>query len=143
MSVGTFTAKDPILFDGGADLYGYCLFDPVNAVDPIGLECEYSNMAMSYAGMFVIGGLIADDAIGIGVVDDWLIPVVATTMGVDIGSRIALEARKEKYKKPDNLNQRKGAEDRKKTGDRERNVGHPDGEEHSRVPKGPRIPGRR
>ncbi len=31
---------------------------------------------------------------------------------------------------------RKGSEDRQKTGDRERNVGHPNGEEHSRVPKG-------
>ena len=32
--------------------------------------------------------------------------------------------------------QRKGAEKRQPTGSRERNVGHPNGEEHSRVPKG-------
>ena len=31
---------------------------------------------------------------------------------------------------------RHGSEDRQKTGDRERNVKHPNGEEHSRVPKG-------
>lgn len=31
---------------------------------------------------------------------------------------------------------RKGSENRQKTGDRERNVAHPNGEEHSRVPKG-------
>ena len=32
-----WTAKDPILFNGGdSDLYGYCLNDPVNLVDPIG-----------------------------------------------------------------------------------------------------------
>jgi hypothetical protein len=39
--VGRWTAKDPILFAGGdTDLYGYCLNDPVNLVDPEGLkEC--------------------------------------------------------------------------------------------------------
>jgi len=36
--VGRWTAKDPILFAGGdTDLYGYCLNDPVNWVDTIGL----------------------------------------------------------------------------------------------------------
>lgn len=33
---------------------------------------------------------------------------------------------------------RRGSENRQKTYERERNVGHPKGEEHSRVPKGPR-----
>ncbi len=37
-----------------------------------------------------------------------------------------------------NPNKRKGSENRQPTGDRERNVGHPNGEEHSRVPKGNR-----
>ncbi len=36
--VGRWTAKDPILFAGGdTDLYGYCLNNPVNLIDPIGL----------------------------------------------------------------------------------------------------------
>lgn len=35
-----------------------------------------------------------------------------------------------------NPNKRKGSELRQKTGDRQRNLGHPGGEEHSRVPKG-------
>jgi len=36
--VGRWTAKDPIGFAGGdTDLYGYCLNDPVNLVDPSGL----------------------------------------------------------------------------------------------------------
>jgi RHS repeat-associated protein len=37
--IGRWTAKDPILFAGGdTDLYGYCLNDPVNLLDPFGLE---------------------------------------------------------------------------------------------------------
>ena len=36
--IGRWTAKDPILFAGGdTDLYGYCVNDPVNWVDPGGL----------------------------------------------------------------------------------------------------------
>ena len=36
--IGRWTAKDPILFAGGdTDLFGYCLNDPVNAIDPWGL----------------------------------------------------------------------------------------------------------
>jgi RHS repeat-associated protein len=35
---GRWTAKDPILFAGGdTDLYGYCVNDPVNFIDPNGL----------------------------------------------------------------------------------------------------------
>jgi RHS repeat-associated protein len=37
--VGRWTAKDPIFFAGGdTDLYGYVLNDPVNLIDPLGLE---------------------------------------------------------------------------------------------------------
>jgi len=37
-AIGRWTAKDPIGFAGGdTDLYGYCLNDPVNMVDPLGL----------------------------------------------------------------------------------------------------------
>ena len=36
---GRWTAKDPILFDGGdANLYAYVGNDPVNFIDPVGLE---------------------------------------------------------------------------------------------------------
>ncbi|WP_343292915.1 RHS repeat-associated core domain-containing protein [Vandammella animalimorsus] len=39
---GRWTAKDPILFDGGdSNLYGYVLQDPVNFVDPEGLLTIY------------------------------------------------------------------------------------------------------
>ncbi|MCP4105281.1 MAG: RHS repeat-associated core domain-containing protein [Desulfobacteraceae bacterium] len=34
---GRWTAKDPIRFAGGdTDLYGYCLTDPINFIDPEG-----------------------------------------------------------------------------------------------------------
>jgi RHS repeat-associated protein len=36
--IGRWTAKDPIGFDGGdTDLYGYCINDPINLIDPYGL----------------------------------------------------------------------------------------------------------
>ncbi|NTW88969.1 MAG: RHS repeat-associated core domain-containing protein, partial [Desulfobulbaceae bacterium] len=38
-ATGRWTAKDPIGFNGGSlNLYGYCLEDPVNWVDPMGLD---------------------------------------------------------------------------------------------------------
>jgi len=38
-SVGRWTAKDPIRFDGGdTNLYGYVMQDPINLIDPSGLE---------------------------------------------------------------------------------------------------------
>jgi serine protease Do len=47
---------------------------------------------------------------------------------------------KKKYEKPPNPNRPKGAETRQPKGERERNIGHGNGEEHSRVPKGPKAP---
>ena len=40
--VGRFAAKDPIGFSGGdTDIYAYCLQDPVNGIDPDGLEGQF------------------------------------------------------------------------------------------------------
>ncbi|MGE4298803.1 MAG: RHS repeat-associated core domain-containing protein [Desulfovibrionaceae bacterium] len=37
--VGRFMAKDPLGLKGGdLDVYGYCLDDPVNRIDPTGME---------------------------------------------------------------------------------------------------------
>jgi RHS repeat-associated protein len=46
---GRWTAKDPILFAGGdTDLYGYVLNDPINFVDPLGLEVLICNRPTSW-----------------------------------------------------------------------------------------------
>ena len=81
---GRWTAKDPILFEGGdANLYRYIEGDPINWIDPNGLAKKTN-----------------------------------------------------KGNRPENPNRRKGAENRGPTGTRERNIGHPNAEEHSRRPKG-------
>ena len=53
---GRWTAKDPIGFAGGdTDLYGYCLNDPVNFVDPLGL---INWKAVGKGGFAVVGGAV-------------------------------------------------------------------------------------
>jgi RHS repeat-associated protein len=71
---GRFTALDPIGYAGGdSDLYGYCLDDPVNNADPLGLWT---------AGFDVSGSLSIpyfkriEGGIGVHVDDDWNIGVV-------------------------------------------------------------------
>jgi RHS repeat-associated protein len=42
-SIGRWTSKDPVLFDGGTNVYAYVDDDPINGVDPFGLKaykCE-------------------------------------------------------------------------------------------------------
>jgi len=143
---GRWTAKDPILFAGGdTDLYGYCVNDPVNFADPEGLEAavlpgpaplpvilpntpqqEDANRQIADA----LWGWLQEHYNE----DNWI--EEAWDYWFKDKSAPCSEARKKKHEKPPNPNRRKGAEDREKTGDRERNIGHPDGEEHSRKPKG-------
>jgi RHS repeat-associated protein len=67
--IGRWTAKDPILFEGGdTNLYGYVVNDPVNFVDPIGLFRW---------GTFIVG--IIEVAFGIG--------SYSTAMGLLAGTR--------------------------------------------------------
>jgi RHS repeat-associated protein len=62
---GRWTAKDPILFAGGdTDLYGYCLNDPINWIDPWGLsssscppnkeECIKNCLDKNYGDLYTI-----------------------------------------------------------------------------------------
>ncbi|MBW2662707.1 MAG: RHS repeat-associated core domain-containing protein [Deltaproteobacteria bacterium] len=51
-----WTAKDPIGFAGGdTDLYGYCLNDPVNFVDPEGLWSITASFYWGYGGSITLG----------------------------------------------------------------------------------------
>jgi RHS repeat-associated protein len=51
--IGRWTAKDPILFDGGdVDLYGYCLNDPIGLTDP---EGSWAQLALAAEWIVVRG----------------------------------------------------------------------------------------
>ena len=57
--VGRFTAPDPLGPAGGEDdPYGYCLDDPVNLVDPSGMETEASDSGMRIAKSAGLGALL-------------------------------------------------------------------------------------
>ena len=54
--IGRWTAKDPIFFAGGdTDLYGYCLNDPVNLIDVMGLASEFGYMLRAFGRGFSKG----------------------------------------------------------------------------------------
>ncbi|MEW5925577.1 MAG: RHS repeat-associated core domain-containing protein [Candidatus Zixiibacteriota bacterium] len=53
---GRWTAKDPILFAGGdTDLYGYVTNNPVNWIDPWGLELRIYNRQVQSAPLSWVG----------------------------------------------------------------------------------------
>ncbi len=54
--VGRWTAKDPIRFDGGLNLYGYVANDPINALDLLGLCAEQSSQNGLGAAIRGFGG---------------------------------------------------------------------------------------
>jgi RHS repeat-associated protein len=57
--VGRWTAKDPVGFAGGnVDLYGYCLNDPTNLVDPEGLWYIDLGVSGSVVGSLGPGGTV-------------------------------------------------------------------------------------
>jgi RHS repeat-associated protein len=78
--VGRWTAKDPILFAGGdTDLFGYCLGDPVNWVDPDGLNPTVGGAVIGGAiggppgaAVGAVVGTIAGAAIGQLIWDNWM-----------------------------------------------------------------------
>ncbi|MFC1816115.1 RHS repeat domain-containing protein, partial [Thermodesulfobacteriota bacterium] len=66
--VGRWTAKDPILFAGGdMDLYGYCVSDPINLNDPLGLRLTSKQSAVVATASAVagfIGAALGTPALG-------------------------------------------------------------------------------
>jgi hypothetical protein len=68
--IGKWTAKDPILFAGGdSNLYGYVQNDPVNWIDPWGLEGTAVAIGVGAAGKSGVGtAIITGAATGAGIV---------------------------------------------------------------------------
>jgi RHS repeat-associated protein len=83
--VGRWTAKDPIFFAGGStDLYGYCLNDPVNIVDPLGLKDENPNAAWTnlFPGLPTWSEAFPES--------DYVAPIVDITVGgLEAGAAVA------------------------------------------------------
>src|SRR5690606_7717943 len=56
---GRWTSKDPIRFAGGdPNLYGYVLQDPVNWIDPRGLDRASAMADCASGAAFISGGLL-------------------------------------------------------------------------------------
>jgi RHS repeat-associated protein len=91
--VGRWTAKDPLLFDGGqGNLYGYVHSDPVNAIDPSGMlstECTLTLTAAAFAclrcaGLVATAGAASAATLGLGL--GAAIPVIAACGGCAAGA---------------------------------------------------------
>ncbi|WP_097011879.1 RHS repeat-associated core domain-containing protein [Pseudodesulfovibrio profundus] len=68
-----WTAPDPMGDAGGdPDWYGYCLDDPVNGVDPLGLETRGLGLGLNLSGLGLTGGgsfMLSEDANGERVIE--------------------------------------------------------------------------
>jgi RHS repeat-associated protein len=70
--VGRWTTKDPIFFAGGdTDLYGYCISNPVNFIDPDGMRLTVSQQVkvsvisgIGSAAGYIVGGLVGAPTLG-------------------------------------------------------------------------------
>jgi RHS repeat-associated protein len=89
--VGRFISEDPLGFEGGnLNLYVYAANNPIMFMDPLGLCTQKTGSYFKYAiGGLAIGALAVDDALGVGVADDPLIPAIAAWM---VGSAIITTA---------------------------------------------------
>jgi RHS repeat-associated protein len=76
--IGRWTAKDPLLFDGGdSNLYAYAMGDPINRVDPTG---RYAQVLVLVGAEIIAKALFAAGVVGLCILmasslDDDLIDV--------------------------------------------------------------------
>jgi len=60
---GRWTVKDPIRFaSGDTNLYGYVVSDPVNGIDPLGLDQDSQKIRTDIATIATVGGSIIEGA---------------------------------------------------------------------------------
>ncbi|MGB8329016.1 MAG: RHS repeat-associated core domain-containing protein [Polyangiales bacterium] len=83
---GRWTAKDPVLFGGGIQLYGYVNNDPINTIDPSGLfplsQCAKDKLAPFFPGLS-----LGDVDIQYGI--PWYVP--GDPAGFTLGNTIYLD----------------------------------------------------
>ncbi len=92
---GRWTAKDPILFDGGdTNLYGYVLADPINDFDPNGMASFGNCLAKCAADQFGLQTLIGAAGVGVGLP---LIPKSFQTPGASGGTSFASSVLAKKF----------------------------------------------
>ena len=114
----------------GINMFAYCLNNPVMYSDPSGTAADSALvdlMAIFLSGAFLIESFPLDVAIEVAE------QLVESNLS---GYNLLQEAKNGTNGWVQRKDKRKGSEKRQKTGERERNVGHPDSEEHSRKPKG-------
>lgn len=122
-------------------LYSYGPYGEVTATGTSDNPYQYTGRENDGTGFYyyraryyspTLKRFVSEDPIGLnGGLNEYAYVGASPTNWVDFDG---LEPKK--YEPPSNPNKRKGADDRQPGGDRERNIGHPKGEEHSRRPKG-------
>ena len=131
----------------GANMFSYCYNNPVMYSDPTGYEATYSPALLNLCEVILSATIIAtmlpleeaikyaEGLVYLGVSSTELLNAALALIGENTTEEIDMAVKRNENFKP-RKDSKKGSKDRQPTGARERNVGHKNGEEHSRTPKG-------